>query len=164
MTDLWPGERLLGNWAISVIPDPTGLKLNSIATGTLLLTDQRLIFAPDKTKRGEHEIVQVADSVLLVDAHYIALADISGVSMGRQPGTIKVDLANGQNRHYILMASRLSPVWSKKSRSVREEAAEQISKAANEARLLQDMLTCQRVPGSTVCNAQALSEPGRRGL
>ena len=34
----------------------------------------------------------------------------------------------------ILMASRLSPAWSKKSRSVRVEAAEQIDKAAKEAR------------------------------
>jgi hypothetical protein len=105
-----------------------------IVKGTLLLTDQRLIFQPDKTKPGEHGIVQVTNSAFLVDAHYMALTDIAGVSIGRQICTIKVDLASGQSRHYMIMAHRLSPVWSKKSRSVREEAAEQINEAADEAR------------------------------
>jgi hypothetical protein len=133
MADLWPDERLLDSWAISGIPDPTEMTFKSIANVALLLTNQRLIFQPDKTKRSEHEIVQVANSVFLVDSHYIALTDIAGVSMA-QRGRIKVDLANGQSRHYMIMAHRLSPIWSKKSRSVREEAAEQINKAANEAR------------------------------
>ena len=74
--------------------------INSLAAGTLLLTDQRLIFETRKTKPGEHEIVQITDSAVSLRSHYIALADIVDVSAVRKDVKIQVDLANGQSRHY----------------------------------------------------------------
>jgi hypothetical protein len=135
VTDLWKHERLLATWPAGI---PWGEKgPASRVGGTLLLTDQRLIFELLEI-HGDPVIVQITDAVVSLTSHYVALADIAAIfAIGKYP-RIQVDLRNGQRRSHFVIANRLNPIWSKKSLSVRNDAAERINKAAEQARRLSD--------------------------
>lgn len=100
--------------------------------GTLLLTNQRLIFKSNRLRR-ERAIVRITDAMVALRSHYMVLADIAGVSAIAKYPILQVNLINGQNRYYIVLAKRLRLRWNKKI-SLDCQAADLIVNAAKAAR------------------------------
>ncbi len=131
MANLWTGERLLASWT-AVTTDSKGWV--SRTNGSLLLTDQRVIFDP--MQLGGPFVVKLVNTFTSLDEHYMALADIVEVSatsgFGGSP-LMRVRLTNGQSRCYCVLA-RLWNSSNKKNRPVRDDAVARIDYAARAAR------------------------------
>jgi hypothetical protein len=100
----------------------------------LLLTDQRVIFDP--MQLGGPFVIKLANTLLSLDEHYMALADIVEVSatsggLPRMP-MMSVRLTSGQSHHYFVFAGWKSS--KEKNRRVRDDAAARITDAARATR------------------------------
>jgi hypothetical protein len=129
MADLRADEQLLGNWTSGVPSARADAGFASEVSGMLLLTNQRLIFEPSKIRRND-TLVQVTNTAISSRWHYIVLPDITGALAVPKSPKVQIDFANGQQLFYYVLANRLSPVWSKKSRLAAEDAAKRIDQAA----------------------------------
>jgi len=100
--------------------------------GNLLLTDQRLVF--DSMKLGGPFVIKTIGAVMSLSDHYVALTDIVEVSaVNKRPTVInqsaymRVDLAYGSSRLYIIQAS----LYSKRDKNIvaRDDAVTRIAEA-----------------------------------
>ncbi|MFD8413207.1 hypothetical protein ACFV2Q_15815 [Streptomyces sp. NPDC059650] len=135
MTDLWPGENLLGQWIAGTAVG----SLQMVRTaGRLVLTDQRLAFRPLLFGEGGSGVFKLAfglaNAVSGLDDHYLALVDITGVEAMSGPSLMAVHLQTGGTRHYLVLCRRIGPVFSSKHAPFRDNAVQRIAAAVDAIR------------------------------
>lgn len=128
-TALDPGEALLGTWVAGL---PTlgdrGVKYG----GTLVLTTHRLIWEPInlptvlKLAPGLRGLESLTRGALL--GQIVAVRPHPD-----RPALIQIDGLEGSTR-FLIAASRMSPVWSRKNREARDAAAAAIQAALSTRR------------------------------
>ena len=108
---LEPGEKLIDTWVASV---PTKSGRFAKTGGTLVLTDRRLLFEP-LALFGEY-------------ARAVALGDVARVEplIGKSP-RLTVLGHDGSALDFIVVAGRMSMVWSRKNKPVRDRAVARIN-------------------------------------
>ncbi|MFJ8046059.1 hypothetical protein ACIRBX_36655 [Kitasatospora sp. NPDC096147] len=125
MTDLWPGEELLGQWiAATAIGSLTAARVG----GRLVLTDRRLVFKPMTVEGGTlaKSIFGLGNALARLDDHYLPLLDITAVEAGEGPSRMVVRLQTGADRTYLVAHRRMTTVFSAKNAPARDNAVKRI--------------------------------------
>jgi hypothetical protein len=121
--ELEPGEEILGEW-VAGLPSSSGRTASY--GGTLVLTDRRLLWEAVRLPPG---IDRIAGGFLQEMVSGVPLASVRAARPDPDRPAMLVIHADGGESRFLIAASRMSPIWSKKNRAARDDAAARVSAA-----------------------------------